>query len=405
MSDTATLTRRQARRNGWFAYVGSAVALTGVQMISPAMPVMRDALGLTETQLGLVMSVYLLPGALAALPAGLLADRIGRRLVLGGAYIGFGICGAVLPAVGGDFNLFLAVRFVQGLMFAGLLPLTMTIIGDSFNGAELVAAQGRRSVAMSSGDGLLPVLGGLLVAGGWFVPWLGQLIAIPFGIAVLVGLVDPPSLRATERTRLGLRDWVGLFAGRSVVALQYMGVLRLFMKFAALTFLPVFLVDVRDATPALAGFVLGVAALSGTIVALLSGRLARVARPTTWIAVGVGLQAVGVISMVAAPWTAVIFVGAVLFGAGDGTGTFTNALVTSVTDAEHRASFSAATVALRNLAKFAAPVVFGIAVTAAPISRAFMAMGAIAACSVFAALLLRPIEHRLGGEPSPSSPV
>ncbi len=142
---------------------------------------MRDALNLSEAQLGLVMSVYLLPAALAAVPLGVLADRIGRRIVFGGSFIGFGICGAVLPLVATSFQAFLAVRFVQGIMFAGLLPLTMTILGDFFSGAELVGAQGRRSVAMSMGDGLLPVMGGLLVGAGWFVPWLGQAIAIPLG--------------------------------------------------------------------------------------------------------------------------------------------------------------------------------------------------------------------------------
>ncbi|MDH5504643.1 MAG: MFS transporter, partial [Acidimicrobiia bacterium] len=68
MTNTVALSPGAARRNAWFAYVGAAVALTGVQMISPALPIMRDALGLSEAQLSLVMSVYLLPAALAAVP-------------------------------------------------------------------------------------------------------------------------------------------------------------------------------------------------------------------------------------------------------------------------------------------------------------------------------------------------
>ena len=111
MSDPGGLDRRDAHRNAWFSHAGAAIALTGVQMIAPSLPAMRDALDLDETQLALVMSVYLLPAAIAAVPAGMLADRIGRRLVLGFGFIGFGICGVMMPLLSGSFAAFLSGRF------------------------------------------------------------------------------------------------------------------------------------------------------------------------------------------------------------------------------------------------------------------------------------------------------
>jgi len=372
------------------------VALTGVQMISPALPIMRDALGLSEAQLSLVMSVYLLPAALAAVPMGVLADRVGRRIVFGSSFIGFGVCGALLPVVAGSFELFLGVRFVQGVMFAGLLPLTMTILGDAFSGPLLIGAQGRRSVAMSMGDGLLPIVGGLLVGVGWSIPWLGQMIAIPFGIAVLAAVVDPPALTSDKKRGARFRDLGHVFKNLSIAALQYMGILRMFLKFSMLTFLPLFFVDVRGFSPAFAGLVIGVAALSGTVIALGAGRLALVGRPTAWITLGTVMMGASLVLIVLVPSAVLILVTAVAYGVSDGLmGVFTNSFVTSATIPKHRASFVAATGALRNFAKFLAPVAFGLLVVGSSIRASFVLVGIFTVASAALALALRPLEQRL----------
>lgn len=396
ISGGTTLTKRAASRNAWYAYVGAAVALTGVVLVAPSLPVMRDALGLTEVQLSLVMSVYLLPAAVAAIPAGVLADRVGRRRVFGWGLIGFGSAGALMPFVGGSFEVFLGIRFVQGVMFAGLLPLTMTILGDAYRGADLVRVQGRRSVAMGVAGAALPALGGLAVAGGWFVPWFGQAGGIVLGIIVLVGLVDPPEVGASTSNRLHLSSLVRVFRSRAIVVLEYAGFLRLFYKFAVITFLPILLVDLRGQSPAFAGLVIGLASIATTGVALSSGRLATLGRPTVWVAIGVTTMGVALVGLAVFPWAPAIAGAALLYGASDGMmGVFVNSMVTAATDAEHRASFVAATGALRNLAKFLAPAVFGVLILVMPLVTAFLILAAITAFSGILAPMMKPIEERM----------
>lgn len=395
MVGAGQLSDRDVRRNAIFSYGSAIVALTGVQLIAPSLPSMRDTLGLSEAQLGLVMSVYLLPAALAAIPLGVAADRMGRRRVLGATMIGFGVTGGLLQ-LATAFPVFLAIRFLQGVMFAGLLPLTMTVLGDVFSGADLVRAQGRRSVAMAIGDGILPVIGGALVAFGWFVPWLGQLVAIPLGVAILMKLVDIPSIESDSRKRLGFRSVVGLFRSGAILALQYAGFLRMFLKFSLLTFLPVLLVDERAISPAFAGLVLGTAALSGTAIAASVGWISTKGRPTSFVAVGVGTMAGAIMVLALAPWRPVLLVAALAYGAGDGLlGVFTNSFVTSATGAELRASFVAVTGAIRNFAKFTAPALFGLVILALPIQNAFLIVAAIAFVSIFAAFPLRHLEQGL----------
>lgn len=396
ISGGTRLTRRAASRNAWYAYVGAAIALTGVVLVAPSLPVMRDALGLTEAQLSLVMSVYLLPAAVAAIPAGMLADRIGRRRVFGWGLIGFGVAGSLLPFVAGSFELFLGIRFVQGVMFAGLLPLTMTILGDAYSGTELVRVQGRRSVAMGVAGAVLPALGGLAVGAGWFVPWFGQAGGIVLGIVVLAGLVDPPEVSASTSNRIHVANLVRLFRSRAILVLEYAGFLRLFYKFAVITFLPILLVDSRGQTPAFAGLVIGLASIATTAVALSSGRLATIGRPTMWIGVGVTMMGVALVGLALLPWAPAIAGAALLYGASDGMmGVFVNSMVTAATDAEQRASFVAATGALRNLAKFLAPAVLGVMILVMPLVAAFLVLAVVTLLSGLLAPMLKSIEDRM----------
>jgi ACDE family multidrug resistance protein len=390
------LGEREARRNAWFAWLGAGVALTGVQLIAPSLPVMQEAFGLTESQLALVMSVYLLPAALAAIPIGVLADRVGRRIVFGSALLLFGACGLVL-AFTTSYSMFLAVRFVQGLAFAGLLPITMTILGDAYSGNRLVGALGGRSVAISIGDTIPPVIGGFLASLDWFLPWLGQAVAIPLGVAVLLYLHETssapaPRTRPVSRTRA----LVDLFRRRPILALQYAGFLRMFMKFCILTFFPVFLVDVRSLSPVFAGFAVSLTSLAGTVLAAMSGRLARRGRPTAWLRMGMVGMGASLIAVVTLPWSGAILAAAAVYGAADGImGVFTNSLVAAATGTEQRASFVSLTGAIRNLGKFVAPVAFAALLAFGSLSLSFTLVGVIALASVLMVGLLRPLEEAL----------
>ena len=396
VSSSAEMTGRQATVNARFVYIGAVVAQTGVQLIAPSLPAMRDALGLSDAQLALVTSVYLLSGALGAIPAGLLADRIGRRRVFGWSMVALGVLGIALQFATHSFTLFLAVRFVQGLAFAGLMPLTITILGDAFSGAALIGAHGRRTVAVHLGDGLLPMFGGMFVAVGWRAPWLGQLLAIPFGLLVLAKLTDPRSLSVTARSRIGIRATLSLFRSSAILSIQFLGFLRMFLKFGIVTFIPLLLIDERGLSPAVAGFAIGAVGLTAALPAVVAGWIARKGQPTTFVFAGTAIAGIALAVMALAHEAPVILVAAVIYGAADGlSAVYVNAFVSAATDAEHRGSFSAATGAIRNFAKFMAPATLGALTLVVPLSASFVVMALITIVSAFAALPLRTIEGRL----------
>jgi ACDE family multidrug resistance protein len=396
MSKGTGLTPSQARTNSWFAYAGCVMAQTGVQLIALSLPLLRDDLGLSDREIALVMTFYLLPAAIGAIPIGILADRIGRRQVYGWSMIVFGAAALAVQLAAESFALILSVRFVQGLAFAGLLPMTMTILGDAFRGAELIRAQGRRSFAMLVGDGALPILGGALAAVTWRAPWLGQTLAIPFGLAVLYRMTDPPELIAKSKGRSIVTGFKKAFRQRGVAALQYFSFLRMFLKFSIFTFMPLLFVDVRGFSPVFAGILMGGSAIIGMVPSLGAGRIAAYGRATTFVGVGIFFEGVALAVWASVDSKTVILAAVVVFGLADGlSGVFSNAVVAAAPDTENRGSFIAATGALRNLAKFVGPAVTSLLILKFSLETTFTFLGLITVASTYFVVQLRGLDGRM----------
>ena len=370
--------------------------ITGVQLISPALPALAERFALSESEVSLVISVYLIPATLASVPAGFLADRFGRRWVFGTGLCLFGVAGVLLPVVAQEsYGALLVIRFVQGLGFAPAFPLTITILGDLYKGPKLVGALGRRSVLMSVADGGYPILGGILVGLSWLAPWYLQAVALPIGLMVLFSFRDWVPL-GTQGGMGGLRWLWRSVHSKSILSLHYVGFLRFFAKFALLSYLPLLLVISRGLTAAQAGLILGTAALSGTLGAAMSGMLARVGPASRWVIAGMVMQGLGlaIMAFVAQIW--MLMTVAVFYGLADGVlGTFVNAYLASATDPEHRASLVAANGAIKNFGKLLAPLLLGMLVLVVPLSVGFTAVAGVLVISAPAAAPLRAYDSRI----------
>lgn len=383
-------------RYEWLAHLGGMAVITGVQLISPALPALAERFSLSDSEVSLVISVYLVPAALASVPAGLLADRFGRRWVFGGGLTLFGLASLLLPLLAeGSFGALLVIRFFQGLGFAPAFPLTITILGDLYRGPQLVSAQGRRSVLMSIADGGYPIVGGVLVGLSWLAPWYLQSLALPVGLIVLATFRDWVPLR--RRGALGGLLWlVRSTRLKGTLALHYVAFIRFFVKFALLSYLPLLLVVSREMSAAQAGLVLGTAALCGTLGAAMSGFLARVGPASRWVGLGMVVQggALVVLAYVGDIW--ILMSVAVAYGLGDGVlGTFINAYLAAATDPEHRASLVAANGAIKNVGKLLAPILLGMLVLVIPLSAGFALVAAVLVISAPSARPLRVYDSRI----------
>jgi MFS transporter, AAHS family, 4-hydroxybenzoate transporter len=182
-----------------------------LQSIGLAAPAMIADLHIRPSSLGAVFSAALAGLALGAFSFGLLADRVGRKAVLVGATVCFGlftICTALAPIL----NVLLVYRFCAGLGLGGAMPSFISLT------SEYVPRRLRAPVVavLWAGFPLGGIVGGLLAS--WIIPalgwqsvfWVGGVLPLLVGAILVVALPESISfLVATaapaDRVRLLLR--------------------------------------------------------------------------------------------------------------------------------------------------------------------------------------------------------
>lgn len=104
------------------------------------MPKVARELDVSAGQVGLLITVFTLPGVVLTPIWGVLSDRYGRKRVLVPSLILFGLAGGAC-ALARDFELLLGLRLLQSVG-AALGTINITIVGDLYAGRERTAALG-----------------------------------------------------------------------------------------------------------------------------------------------------------------------------------------------------------------------------------------------------------------------
>jgi ACDE family multidrug resistance protein len=156
------------------------MAVLGVSSVGPALPKVADELGVSSGQVGLLITVFTLPGVLLTPIWGVLSDRHGRKKILVPSLLLFGMAGASC-ALACDFELLIMLRSVQGVGAAALGAINVTVIGDLYTGHERIEAMGYNASVLSIGTAGYPVIGGMLATLGWYYTFALPLVAVPIG--------------------------------------------------------------------------------------------------------------------------------------------------------------------------------------------------------------------------------
>lgn len=146
----------------WALVVMAGFAELGyVTLNISAMPVyLRDVVGLGESTITAVGSVFLLAEALFRAPMGMLSDRVGRqRLMMFGPLITVGT--ALMTLFAFHPLHFLALRVLDGVGAAMLWPATYAAIGDTVPAERRSWAMSFLNMTYMSGVALGPLAGGL----------------------------------------------------------------------------------------------------------------------------------------------------------------------------------------------------------------------------------------------------
>jgi multidrug resistance protein len=193
----------------------------GYGVVVPVMPVYARELGIGEAGLGMLFASYAIGNIVAALPFGLLSDKVGRRpflvfgmLAMAGAFI--------LYAYSTTYVALFLSRFLDGVTAAANWSVGLAIIADIYPEGERGQGMGTVMGAMGAGAIAGPALGGILY------DWLGY--KSPFLLVAVVclagGLIALISRELKELTPQGGETG---FARKAKAVLSYPGILLTLM--------------------------------------------------------------------------------------------------------------------------------------------------------------------------------
>ena len=170
-----------------------ALMMTGFAVILPVFPQRLQALGLGSETLALIEGAFGLGMFLFSTPMGIWSGRIGRKPILFISLAGFIVTNLLLAFVNVPM-LFVPIRFVEGMLLSGLIPVAMSMVGDTVPFAHQGRWIGMLTTAQAVGFALGPGLGGLLSQTlGFTSPFLLS-AGIAFAASLLAIFLVPETL-------------------------------------------------------------------------------------------------------------------------------------------------------------------------------------------------------------------
>ena len=276
----------------------SLIVVMGVSSLTPVFPAVVKEFGIAPEAVGLLITLYALPGIFLTPVYGILADRFGRKTVLVPALVLFALAGSAC-SLARDFQVLLVLRFLQGMGGASLGFLTATLVGDLFEGDRRTEAMGYKHSALSISSAILPTIGGGLALLGWYVPFALPIVGLGVGALVLFALDLKPS--RTEVSFLSYLEgaWAGMKSLR-VMGLYLATLLSFVVLYGAyMTFIPLHLAGRFGSTPPAIGLVMTLGSLTTAVTASRLGWVSRFLPPDRLLPVAFAIFA---LSFLLIPW-------------------------------------------------------------------------------------------------------
>lgn len=298
-----------------FAVVVSLfIALLGVGIVIPILPLWATQLGATGFSLGLITAVFSASRGLMQPLVGGLSDRWGRKgFLLAGLFI-YGIVGLLIPHASSVAQLIM-IRLVQGIGSAMIIPVAMAY-------ASFLAPLGHEGRTMSSvniaifcGIGAGPVLGGFF-ADRWGLASVFYLMAALCFFAFLVVKLTVPLCSPIDKPKqLGMLANFGLMMRRrrtlGILLARFSTVL---MMVPTMAFLPVLMAQWQGFSNVQVGIVIASRTVMNAVLQIPFGRLADRGHKATLLLSGavcvcVALLAIPVVTTFSAMILVYLFLG------------------------------------------------------------------------------------------------
>lgn len=259
-----------------FLLIFSAVVLTFATLYAPQplLPVLAIDLGVTRSAAALLVSITLMPLAVAPIVYGLILQSVSAKRMLVVALAGLSVTSVMLAQVQG-YGLFLVLRGVQGLILPAMMTALMTYVSATVKPEHMARAMAAYVATTVAGGFLGRTFSGQVSE---WLGWPGMFETL----AVLLAITGLAMTRLQGEPRAGfgrvrLRVLGPLLATPGLVH-AYLTIFCAFFVFASLlNFLPFHLTTLDDTMGPGRISLMYAGYLMGIVVALASGPMTRVA--------------------------------------------------------------------------------------------------------------------------------
>ncbi|MGF6241936.1 ACS family D-galactonate transporter-like MFS transporter [Paraburkholderia sp. GAS38] len=314
----------------------SAIAINYIDrtVLSAAAPHLQSEFHLGAMEMGIVMSAFFWSYSLLQLPAGMLADRFGQKLVLGMAVFWWSLATAVTGLATG-FKSLVALRVMLGVGEAGSYPSNAGIATRWFPRKERATVAGIFDSGSKLGGAVaLPLIAWLLATFDWKVTFaitgaLGLVWCVVWVVAFRNSPADHRRVNAAELAYIRdgaeapRRDnalaevpWYRLFGYRNIWAMCIGFFMINYNSYFFITWLPTYLVKARGMSMIEMGFMASLPLILSMVVEILagwasdrvyaSGRLSLTATRKLFLIVGLLMaSSIGLAAFAASPLVAV----------------------------------------------------------------------------------------------------
>lgn len=180
------------------AVLATTLMAVDITIASVALPQIQGALSATGDQVSWVLTSYVIALAVTTPVIGPLTERFGRRRVFLAAVSGFTIA-SLLCGLAGSLELLVLFRLLKGIAAAALVPISQSVLMDSYPPERQGQAMAWWTVGVMVGPIIGPLVGGWLTdAVSW--RWI-FFVNLPFGVLAYLSIAAflPPDRPVAPR--------------------------------------------------------------------------------------------------------------------------------------------------------------------------------------------------------------
>ncbi|NJL62012.1 MAG: MFS transporter [Methylacidiphilales bacterium] len=303
-------------------YIINFITLMGIlggTLFNPVLPIIQNFFQVSEAQVSWTSTIYQLPSAIITPLFGILADILGRKVILIPSLLLFAFSGA-LSSMTSNFTTHLSWRCLQGIGAASLEPIQLTIIGDIYRGRTLGTAMAFNAGLIGMSGAIFPLIGGKLGELNWRFTFLPAVIAIPIALLTITTLKIPKHQHHTEKfdlktyfqktaSSINKRPVIGLFFGMMSVFL---------LQTLCLTYIPILATQKFQTSAGFNGAILASMSISLALVASQLGRIVQHISEIKQIKLSFLLFAIAFLIIPLVPNVWLLFIPMFLLGAAQG---------------------------------------------------------------------------------------